>query len=364
MPPPLPVSAPAHTTASSARAALHAEADALGLGLHSGYCRLLLSHLRAQHADPATLYPADRLAAVEQESASRVPLSMWLDWLHCAERHLGERDLALRLTEGSRPWHAGVLGFAMMTSPSIQDVGHLLARFQRLLTNVYRIRVSEDAARFRIQLLPSTDVVCPELVAMLLGSWAWRVRWLTGMPGLRFDVDLEFAPPAEPAVYARTFGGTVAFGQPHTAMRGDRDWLSLPVLQRDPGVNDMLCAQVAAELDRLANDSTDFALRVRRNLTNQLGSGRVSLEDFAAAMQMAPRTLQERLESSGHTFRSLLDSARQTLAKRQLTDPRATLTDIALALGFANQSAFQHAFKRWTGLTPGEWRRQHGADRG
>ncbi|MEY4564259.1 MAG: hypothetical protein RLZZ618_3536 [Pseudomonadota bacterium] len=206
-------------------------------------------------------------------------------------------------------------------------------------------------------------MVSPPLVAMLLGTWAWRVRWLTGCHALPFNVKLEFPEPPDIAQYTHAFKGVVAFGQTESSMTGDRDFLSLPVLQRDPSVNDMLCSQVSAELDRLATDSNDFAIRVRRKMSHQLGQGRVSLDEFAAVMQMAPRTLQDRLAPSGHTFRSLLDSARQTLAQRQLLDQRFTLTDIALALGFANQSAFQHAFKRWTGLTPGEWRRQNSTER-
>jgi AraC-like DNA-binding protein len=334
--------------------------DYQGLSLHAGYGRLLVAHLRAQHLAPERLYPAGTLARIEDEASTRVPLAEWLDWMETAEQATGEPDLCLRLTEASRPWHAGVLGFAMMTSPSIQEVGHLLARFQRLLTNVYRIRVSEDAGHFRIRLLPGTAVDCPRLAALLLGTWAWRMRWFTGLPGLRFDVNLDFAPPEDTRAYTRTFGGVVAFGQAETSLVGDRDVLSLPVLQRDPGVHGMLCSQVAVELERLASDSSDFAVRVRRKITQQLGSGHVSLEAFAAVMNMAPRTLQERLEPSGHTFRSLLDGARHTLAKRQLAESRASLTDIALALGFTNQCAFQHAFKRWTGITPGEWRRRHG----
>ena len=73
---------------------------------------------------------------------------------------------------------------------------------------------------------------------------------------------------------------------------------------------------------------------------------------------MSPRTLQNRLEASGMSFRSVVDRVRQSEAESYLRESRLPLIDIALALGFANQTSFQHAFKRWTGKSPGEFRRQ------
>lgn len=245
-----------------------------------------------------------------------------------------------------------------MTSPSAHDVGSLLVRYHRLLTNIYRVRVSEDADHFKIKLLPTTELESPPLAAMLLGTWAWRARFYTGRADLRFNVNFETPCPARPDAYAHTFGGVLAFHQNETSITVERDCFVMPVLQRDPAVHDTLCAQASAELARLEQDHTNFVLRVRRRLDQMLMEGTVSLETLAASLRMAPRTLQERLEPSGHTFRSLLDTTREGLAKKHLGDPGMSLTEIAFALGFANQSAFQHAFKRWTGVTPGEWRRQ------
>jgi AraC-like DNA-binding protein len=82
------------------------------------------------------------------------------------------------------------------------------------------------------------------------------------------------------------------------------------------------------------------------------------LASLAAELNMSPRTLQNRLEASGMSFRSVVDRVRQSEAESYLRESRLPLIDIALALGFANQTSFQHAFKRWTGKSPGEFRRQ------
>ena len=53
-----------------------------------------------------------------------------------------------------------------------------------------------------------------------------------------------------------------------------------------------------------------------------------------------------------------MDDLRQALALGYVRDPGLSLLDIAYLLGFSEQSAFQRAFKRWTGATPGDYRRQ------
>ncbi|WP_348767129.1 AraC family transcriptional regulator, partial [uncultured Salinisphaera sp.] len=59
------------------------------------------------------------------------------------------------------------------------------------------------------------------------------------------------------------------------------------------------------------------------------------------------------------TFRRSLDEARHTLALRHMADAGLCIGDISHRLGFSEQSAFQRAFKRWTGITPLAWRRRH-----
>ena len=74
---------------------------------------------------------------------------------------------------------------------------------------------------------------------------------------------------------------------------------------------------------------------------------------------MSPRTLGRRLEHEGTTFKELLDDLRRRLALRYVGGARSrALTEIAFLLGFSQSAAFHRAFKRWTGQTPLEYRRE------
>jgi AraC-like DNA-binding protein len=71
---------------------------------------------------------------------------------------------------------------------------------------------------------------------------------------------------------------------------------------------------------------------------------------------MHPRMLNRRLEAEGTTFRQLLNQARFEVARQLLAGTKVQVTDLALALGYADTSSFSRAFQRWSGVAPSDWR--------
>ena len=80
----------------------------------------------------------------------------------------------------------------------------------------------------------------------------------------------------------------------------------------------------------------------------------------AAELAIGGRQLQNRLRAEGTSYRQLLDQVRKGIALDVLERADVSIYDVAFLVGFAQQSAFTHAFRRWTGLSPGEYRRQAG----
>jgi len=81
------------------------------------------------------------------------------------------------------------------------------------------------------------------------------------------------------------------------------------------------------------------------------------MEAIANTLCMTSRNLRRRLEAEGTSYQALLDGVRQSLARDYLNHSLLGVDDIAVALGFSDAAAFRHAFKRWTGITPSEFRR-------
>jgi AraC-like DNA-binding protein len=111
---------------------------------------------------------------------------------------------------------------------------------------------------------------------------------------------------------------------------------------------------LTTELARL--DKSDVVTRCKAAVLEHLPSGEASAEEAARQLHMSPRTLQRKLADADTTYQQLVDDTRRDLALRYIEDPARSLTDITFALGFSQPSAFTRAFRRWTGVSPSEYR--------
>jgi AraC-like DNA-binding protein len=106
------------------------------------------------------------------------------------------------------------------------------------------------------------------------------------------------------------------------------------------------------------NDAAgNLVQQVVNEIRRQIGHEEVRVERVAEALGLSARTLQSRMAPTGLTFRDLVDRTRHAVALDHLGNPGIPLIDIADMLGFSSQSSFNRAFKRWTDLAPGEYRR-------
>jgi AraC-like DNA-binding protein len=326
--------------------------------LNVAYARVLVNHMAQRKPSLMhTLGPDSQGYLDQQDPMARCTLQAWSELLELAERELGVRDLIPELAEQFKPWHAGLLGFTLMTSNSVLDLAALLRRFHHLLNDVFLLERGVAGGRFFLRLRPASNEPSRRLAHFSLLVWAQRLRWLTGQPDLQLDVTFEGPPPADVMPYQRTFGGTVRFDQGSHTLWGDEACLALPIVSRDTASHGLLQSQALKQLEQLSRTEDRLLERVQALIRTQLGSGKVSLDDVAAALKMPTRTLQRRLEESGVPFRGLIDEVRKLQAQRHLLDTRMPLAELAAALGFADHASFNRAFKRWTGVSPGAYRR-------
>jgi AraC-like DNA-binding protein len=141
--------------------------------------------------------------------------------------------------------------------------------------------------------------------------------------------------------------------------------LNWPVPHADTGLSAILrqhADQLLMQKHRQHREH-EIVHSLRQTISEQLANEQWRLNDIAATLQLSPRTLQRKLAEAGVSFQQILDETRHELALSYLQNADFSLSDIAFLLGYREQSAFQHAFKEWTGVTPGAWRLQHNAAR-
>jgi AraC-like DNA-binding protein len=103
--------------------------------------------------------------------------------------------------------------------------------------------------------------------------------------------------------------------------------------------------------------------QLRREIARVLVKGEGRIDHLARATGASVRTLQRRLKAAGVTYADLQNDVRRTLALNLLENDTLALTEIAFSLGYSEVSAFNHAFRRWTGQSPGQYRRARAAGR-
>jgi AraC-like DNA-binding protein len=164
-------------------------------------------------------------------------------------------------------------------------------------------------------------------------------------------------PPKDKAVFRRHFRAKLEFGMEHAALVFPSSDLERPVLTQDPEAYAQLHRKLE-EVDR-ANNGLLLSNRIRRLIRGMLvsGSGQngIDLPYIAKFLELHPRTLARRLRAEGETFRSILDTSRYQIARHLLRDTGLSISKISGLLGYAEPAAFNHAFRRWSDMSPLEW---------
>jgi AraC-like DNA-binding protein len=160
----------------------------------------------------------------------------------------------------------------------------------------------------------------------------------------------------EPAVYAEWFGCRPRQGDTARIAFRRLD-AERPFLTAHPA---MWAAFEPSLLQRLsdATASATTGVRVRGWLTENIASGRTSIDDVARGLGVSTRTLQRRLTDEGTRFQTLLAETRVKLSRHYLTQTHLSTPEIAFLLGYAEQNSFYRSFREWTGLSPEEFRNE------
>jgi AraC-like DNA-binding protein len=161
--------------------------------------------------------------------------------------------------------------------------------------------------------------------------------------------------PPEVRPYRKMFAAPVRFGAMQAAVVFRSSWLSARIEDTDAVLYRLLKNEASFDLG--AADPL-FFMDVRRAIEASLESGRCSRGDVACFLKLHERTLGRRLQASGTTFQKMLDATRSEMAKRMLHDTSRAVADIGASLGFRDPAVFTRAFRRWTNMTPREFRNQ------
>lgn len=257
----------------------------------------------------------------------------------------------------SRHVNFDVVGYVMLASPTLKAGLKSFARYLAVISDAATFDLEPHGAQHTWLVLGhigNTRPVPRQRQEYGLLALATLCHWITRREVQPRAAEFIFPEPVDTAPYLRAFGCPVRFNQPATRLLLDNADLDTPLPSSDPMLFDMHQRVIEARLVRLGHASTGH--RVSEAIVRLLHLGEPRREDIASGLAMADRTLQRRLNEEGTSFQQLLDDARRDLAQKYLAEARYTLGQVADLLGFADQSNFFRAHKRWFGVSPGQYR--------
>ncbi len=250
----------------------------------------------------------------------------------------------------TRIYDAGVL--LMMASASLGESLERMARYQRYWGDGERATLvkTRRGVTVRYDLPLAAGEYRRQSDECALAEITIGARALTGRDVSPCAVRFRHAAPLDTAEHRALFRCPLEFGAAHTELELDRATLETPLEHANAAYSAIFQEQVERALARLPRES-GMAADVNAAARAALAGGHCSLAATARVLGVSPRTMQRRLHADGTSFGDLIDALRREMAIKYL-DERMPVPEISWLLGYAEPSAFHHAFKRWTGTTP------------
>ena len=288
----------------------------------------------------------------------RIPTSVANELVKHALRLTGEPTLGFHLGTQMRISIHGFIGYAIMTAHDITDALVLANRFIQLRMPFLQLYFSTFGEKATLQLQCDFDIepLRTEITIALTFGIITLAKALTSCDDLSGDIDFDFAQPSGFERYINKFPShNFRFEQPHLLSSFDKKYLSFKMVNADPIASQIAINQCEAELSALG-ERRRLAMRVRDILTNS-EQHYLSIENVADRLHMSDRTLKRQLAAEGTSFSTLVDEVRYRHATSLLSRTDYTLELIADELGYSDVANFSRAFKRWSGRSPSNWRK-------
>jgi AraC-like DNA-binding protein len=327
------------------------------------YLQGLLDYLGRQGIDSRELLERVQLSPlILTQRDQRIAASVYLELLGHGVRLTGDEQLGLHVGEAIRPGYYGVLGYLIMSCATLADALHRQARYAALVGNLGQVDLADEPpqegreAQVAHSWRPRLPQQQRQMSEETLAGWVTFGRWISGLDIPPTEVRFQHSAPADTAEYQRIFRCPVLFGQADNALVFPKRLLASPLGQADVQVRLTLDAYADNLLGEVQQEASVLD-RARLELSRQLPESAADLQQIAARLALSPRTLQRRLREAGLSFNQLVDETRQQLVLHYLGDPALELAEIAFLVGFSEPGSLTRAFRRWTGQSPGEYRR-------
>lgn len=300
--------------------------------------------------DPQWLTSSERPTLSEKQVED-----LWVTLLHLSN----DQQFGLHFGESLGLSALGIVGEIIKSSGTVGEAVTIAAGMVEHVTRWFTMTVSRNNERFTIHINPSnpqwrSSVTAVQMLDVLM------VLVIHELDGLLLQKTSPVAVDYVPEIinhheYQRVFRCQPATQRKENTIAFDLRFWNEQIITANYELQHFLKERITTSLSQ-TKPAERLSDKINRYLVSNAYLGVLSLEDTAANFNISPRTLQRRLKQENFSFQELADNARQDLSVQALKSGGYPVKEIAYMLGYNELSAFSRAFKRWTGVSPYNYR--------
>lgn len=323
---------------------------------------ILFKYAREKGIDKAQLVQGCGVDFSEyQTDAARVPMPAFGRALSTVQNFSGDRDFGLHFGEFCCRMLNRHLFFAMMMNcRTVAQAIEKNFQYHNLIMDIIspEIICSGPYACVTWKLNHQAVEMERHFSESILAIQTVMLRILTEETIQLESVRFSHARPDRIDEHKRIFQAPMQFGCVRNEIHFSKSYLDKPVAFGNTTILAGL-EQLVQEQLHLAYGVPSYTEKISRMLSTKIFAGKeTDIETLSGGLAMSTRTLQLKLKKEGTSFRQIFDDVRKKIAISALKDIDTTICELSLMLQFSDQSAFHNAFKRWTGKTPSQYRKE------
>jgi len=294
-----------------------------------------------------------------------ITLATYLKLLNRAAELSGRPFLGIDIAQTRDLSNLGVLGYIMRNAPDFESCLALIGSYVDLVVPGARAKfvVRDDLHLWTYELPGFTPAQSRHEVEMAMLQFVRGIGEILSITDWRPPAAFfRHEAPRDVGRLVEVFTDKLTFSHYCNAITFPAEFLERSISDADPRLLGILEQQVQRSMDRLKRSDS-----LLDRITFLVSPGRtredISAEQLASELGMSRRTLFRRLQEEGISLIDVRQDVMLRVAKETLCTTSVSVTELAQQLGYADASAFTHAFKRATALSPLDYRRKHSAAR-
>lgn len=276
-------------------------------------------------------------------------------------------DFSIQVGQYFHPGMFHALGYAMMTSNTLKDALARIVTYKRVVSNACTLDLDETQEHLVLKMMVSTfettgrKVLSREATETFLAIVVQFTRELLGVNFHPKRVIIGYEQPQHGTKYLNQFFECdVEFGDGDSYLYFEKVHAEEYLCVANPMINGIHEKMLTDFLSRI--DRHDLTYVIKNKIYEILPLGAPSQQEIADKLGMSLRNLQRKLQEQDTCYKTILEDTRKSLTLDYIKQAHLSLSEIGYLVGFSSVGNFNRAFKRWTNLTPGEYRRGYISD--